>query len=180
MAEAAAQERHFGESLAWYARADLAQDAAVRELARISRMQVVILQWRQRAAWAAQVFAALVIAWLLASALRLERAAGRGPRALLVMPSEAKIVWPVLGVLALIALVQDPAARRTVLEICAAGAGLSWLSGARLRALGAADGKARALHGVAVVAALFALAYAAVWRGDLVGMVLETVRAGPD
>lgn len=187
MADAAAQERRFGEALDWYAQADSAQDAAVRELSRISRGQVLTLQWRQRAAWAAQTAAALVALWLLFSALRLERAAasrgeaGRGPRALLAMPPEARVLWPVLVVLALIALQQDTLARRSVLEICAAGAVLSWLSGARLRALGPwASLRLRGLHGALVLAAMLGLAYAAVWRGDLVGMVLETIRAGPD
>ncbi len=187
MAEAATQERRFGEALDWYAQAGQAQDAAVRELARISRGQVLLLQWRQRAAWAAQAAAALAALWLLFSALRLERAAaargeaGRGPRALLTLPAEARVLWPVLVVLALIALQQDPLARRAVLEICAAGSVLSWLSGVRLGALGPATPlRLRLLHGALVLAAMLGLAYAAIWRGDLVGMVLETVRAGPD
>jgi hypothetical protein len=178
MGEAATQERRYAEALGWYGRADQAQDAAVRELARISRGQVLILQLRQRAAWAAQVAAALVALFFLVSALRLER---RGLRALLEPPAEARVLWPVLGVLALIATQQDPPARRAVLEICAAGAVLSWLSGARLRALGPqATLGTRLLQGALALAAMGALAYAAVWRGDLVGMVLETVRAGPD
>jgi hypothetical protein len=186
MAEAAAQERDFGAALAWYARASEAQDPAVRELARISRTQVILLQHRQRAAWAAQLFAGLVLLWLLGSALRLERAAlargepGRGPRQLLRAPAEARVLLPVLLVLALIALQQDPAARLAALEICAAGALLAWLSGARLRALGEPALRQRLLHGALVLLALAALAYAAVWRGDLVGMLLETLRAGPD
>jgi hypothetical protein len=181
MAEAATQERRYAEALTWYARADGAQDAAVRELARISREQVLILQLRQRAAWVAQAAAALLALFFFVSTLRLERAAGRSPRALLELPAEARVLWPVLGVLALISSQQDPAARRAVLEICAAGAVLSWLSGARLRALGPrATPGPRLLHGALALAAMGALAYAAVWRGDLVGMVLETVRAGPD
>ena len=102
-------------------------------------------------------------------------------RALLMLPAEARVLWPVLVVLALIALQQDPLARRAVLEICAAGVVLSWLSGVRLRALGPATPlRLRLLHGALVLAAMGGLAYAAIWRGDLVGMVLETVRAGPD
>jgi hypothetical protein len=38
----------------------------------------------------------------------------------------------------------------------------------------------RALHALATVGALFALAYVAVYRSDLIGMVQETLRFGAD
>jgi len=43
-----------------------------------------------------------------------------------------------------------------------------------------AAGAARALHAAGTLAALGALAYVAVYRGGLVGMLLETLRAGPE
>ena len=197
MAEAASQERRFGEALRWYALADRAGDAAVRELGRISRMQVLILQTRQRVAWTGQLLALAIALWFFASALRLERArlaaitaqtqgqpqagARAALRALLTPPSEARVLFPVLVVLSLIALPQDPAPRGAVLELAGGGAALTWLSGARLRALGPGLSRsARLAQGGLALLAMACVAYAAVWRGDLIGMVLETIRAGPD
>ena len=193
LADAAAQERRFGESLRWYALADRAGDAAVRELSRISRLQILILQTRQRVAWAAQGLALAIGLWLVLSGLRLERArlqvdgaparAWWKPalRALLAPPAEARVLLPVLAVLSLIALQQDPAPRAAVLELSGGGALLTWLAGARLRALGGGAPLAARLGQAALaMLAMACVAYAAIWRGDLVGMVLETIRAGPD
>ena len=199
MADAAAQERRFGESLRWYDFADGASDAAVRELSRISRMQILILQTRRHIAWAGQLVALAIGLWLLVSTLRLERlglaraaAPAASPlarraslrpalRALLAPPDDARVLIPALLVLSLIALTQDPAPRAAVLELSGGGALLTWLSGARLRALGAgAPRSARLAQGALALLAMACVAYAAIWRGDLVGMVLETMRAGPD
>lgn len=174
LADAAAMERRFAEALRWHARAQGARDPAVRELARLSAVNVRVLQWRQRAAWACTAFALAVVAWLFASALR-----ARGAAALWPLPAEARIVLPVLGVLAVLALRQDPAPRGAVLELCAAGAVLALGSGARLRAR-APGPRGRLLQAGLALAALLAWGYVAVWRGDLVGMVLETLRAGPE
>jgi len=51
------------------------------------------------------------------------------------LPAETRIVLPVLAVLALLSTRVDPAPRAAVLTLCAGGALLSLLSGARLRAL---------------------------------------------
>jgi hypothetical protein len=184
LAEAATAESRFGESLAWYGRADRARDPAVRELAALQRGQVLILRARQRAAWAAEAFGLSVAAWLLGSALRRERLArgGAGPaaRALLVPPVEARVLLPVLGLFALLAAAQDPAPRWAVFEICLAGGGLVWLSGARLRAFSPASRAGRGAQAAIALAAFAAWTYTAVWRWNLVGMVLETLRAGPE
>jgi hypothetical protein len=114
----------------------------------------------------------LVALALLVSVLRL-----RGPGGLWPLPPEARIALPVLLVLALLSLRQDPAARGAVLELCAAGFTLAFLSGARL-SLGLSIGQ-RLRQGLVALAAFAAWAYAAIWRADLVGMVQETWRAGP-
>ena len=186
LADAAAQERHFDEARSWYALAGRAADAGVRELARIALPQIVTLQNRQRAAWSGQAAALAIALWLFLSALRLERARrGAGLReallALSVPPPEARVLLPVLLVVCLIALQQDPAPRGAVLELAVGGALLTWLSAARLRALAAAAPRRARLGQVALaLVAMACVAYTAVWRGDLVGMVLETVRAGTD
>lgn len=173
MADAAAAERRFGEALAWHAQALGARDPAVRELARLSSLQVLTLRHRQWAAWASMAFASLVALGLLGAVLR-----RRGPAGLWPLPAEARIALPVLGVLALLSLRQDPAPRGAVLELCAAGFVLSFLSGARL-SLGSSRGQ-RLAQALVVLAAFAAWAYVAIWRADLVGMVQETWRAGPE
>jgi tetrahydromethanopterin S-methyltransferase subunit D len=82
-------------------------------------------------------------------------------------------------VLALLSFRVDAAPRATILTLCAAGAVLTGLSGLRQRAM-QPRGLARALHLVLTVGALGAVAYLAIYRGDLIGMVLETFRAGPE
>lgn len=172
LGDAAAQEHRFALSLEWYARALQANDAAVRELARISGAQVRILRTRQRIAWAAGLFALCVAGFFILSWRR-----ARG--ALWPMPAEARIVLPVLAVLAVLSVKVDPAPRAAILTVCAGGAALVFVSGLRLRAL-KLRGAPRILHAFLALSAVLCLAYVAVYRGDLVGMVLETFRAGPE
>jgi hypothetical protein len=95
------------------------------------------------------------------------------------LPAETRIVLPVLAVLALLSTRVDPAPRAAVLTLCAGGALLSLLSGARLRALG--PGRAgRLTHALLGLLALACVAYVAVYRADLIGMVQETFRIGPE
>ena len=173
LGDVAAQERSYGAALEWYAKAEGARDEAVREMGRVSARSTQVLRARQRLAWAAGGLAAIV-AGLLAESLR-----RRGPVRLWPLPAEARIVLPVLGVLALLSARQDPAPRAAILELCAGAALLVTLSGLRLRAA-SPRGAARALHAAGTLAALGALAYVAVYRGGLVGMLLETLRAGPE
>ena len=170
MGDAAAADRDYGIALQWYRKAATAGDAAVRELARIDAGQARILQRRQRLAWAAGAVA-LVVAAFFAYAGR------KAP--LRPLPAETQIVLPVLAVLALLSVRVDPAPRAAILELCAGGALLSLVSGLRLKAAPLKPA-ARALHALLGLAALGCLAYVAVYRGDLIGMVQETLRAGPE
>jgi hypothetical protein len=172
-AEASAQEGDYGGALRWLDKAAGASDAAVRELAMLSSAHVRALRGRQRLAWAAGLFALLVLALLVASVAR------RWPVPLRPLPAEARVLLPVLAVLALLSLRQDPAPRAAVLEVCAAGAIFSLAAGLSLRA-GPAGLAGRALRAASALAALGACAYVAVWRADLISMVLETLRAGPE
>ena len=170
LGDASAKERDYGPSLSFYERARQARDPAVRELAGISGAQILVLRVRQRVAWACAVFGLCVALFFAASARR-------GPW--LPLPAEARIVLPVLGVLSLLALRIDAQPRKAILMLCAGGAALAVLSGTRLRAL--RPGRAgRALHALLAVAALGCVAYYAVYEGDLIGMVQETFRAGPE
>jgi len=173
LGDVAAQERSYGAALEWYAKAEGARDEAVREMGRVSARSTQVLRARQRLAWAAGGLA-VIVAGLLAESLR-----RRGPVRLWPLPAEARIVLPVLGVLALLSARQDPAPRAAILELCAGAALLVTLSGLRLRAA-SPRGAARALHAAGTLAALGALAYVAVYRGGLVGMLLATLRAGPE
>lgn len=169
LGDAAARERDYATALRWYGRAATAGDEAVRELARIDGGRARILQGRQRTAWVAGALAALIAAFFAGSILR-----ARG--AVRPLPAETHILLPVLAVLALLSLRVDPAPRVAILELCAGGAVLSLLSGMRLRAVR----PARLPHALLGLTALLCVAYVAVYRGDLIGMVQETFRAGPE
>jgi hypothetical protein len=195
LAEAAAFEHHFDEALSWYSRADQSSDATVRELARISRPQVMTLQRRQKIGWLCGALVAAAMLLLLVSTLRAARLASNAPpnaksdakpesfaqliRRALAPPAEARILLPLLLVVAIASLGQDSAPRGAALELCIAGGVLVWLSGAFLRAHPLALPK-RAAYALGLLVILGCGAYVAIWRHDLVGMVQETWRAGPD
>jgi hypothetical protein len=172
-AQAALLEHRFGAALEWLERAGKSADAAVRELARISSAQALQMRERQTWAFVAGAFALIVAAFFAASIAR------HRPVKILPLPSEVSVLLPVLALVALLSLRQDPAPRAAVLEICASGALLAALSGLRVRAAGPRPLE-RALQVSAALAALSACAYVAVYRADLIGMVLETFRAGPE
>ena len=172
-AEASAQQRDYGAALRWLALGAGARDPAVRELARLSSAQVRLLLARQRWAFAALAFAAAVLAFLFASIAR------RRPVRWWPLPVELQVVIPVLAVLALLSLRQDPAPRAAVLQLCGAGLVLVSANGYRLRA--ASPGAIGRMLQIALTAlALAACFYAAIWRAELISMVLETFRAGPE
>jgi hypothetical protein len=172
LGDAAAQERDYGTALGWYARSQSARDAAVRELGHISEGQARLLRARQRLAVACAGLALCIAAFFAASALR--RGARPWP-----LPAETRVVLPVLGVLALLSLRIDPAPRNAVLQLCAGGALVSLLSGMRLAAV-RPRGLPRALHVGLALAALVCVGFVALYRSDLIGMVQETFRAGPE
>jgi len=172
LGDAAGQERNYGPALDWYRRAQGASDAAVRELGQISATQAVILRTRQRIAWLSGAIALCIGAFFLISSLR------HGVRPWPV-PAEARIVLPVLCVLALLSTRIDPAPRTAILQLCAGGALIALLSGMRLRAVRPrVPGKL--VHAALALFALLCVAWIALYRGDLIGMVQETFRAGPD
>ena len=187
-AEACGLERDYACALRWLEQAKAARDPAVRELGRLSTAQVTTLLARRRIAIAGLAFAAAVLSWLVGSFWRRRQRAILSTRiggplahtvAILPLPIEVAALLPVLGMLALLSVRQDPAPRAAVLQICAAGALLVTASGLRMRA--AAPGAAeRVLQIAATALALAACVYAAVWRADLIAMVLETIRAGPE
>jgi hypothetical protein len=173
LGDAAVQERRYRTALDWYGKARSARDPSVREMGRIATHSAEMLRARQVCAWAAGAFAAGVAVLLVVSLVR------HGPVTLWPLPTEARVVLPVLAVLALLSIRQDPAPRAAILELCAGAAILVILSGMRLRAVHPRL-PARAVHAVGTLAALFALAYVAVYRGGLIGMLVETFRAGPE
>ena len=173
LGDAAAQERRYTVALDWYGKAMSANDEGVREIGRVAIRTTQVLRMRQLWAWAAGAVVVVTVALLGISLLR------HRPVLLWPLPGEARVVLPVLFVLAVLSARQDPAPRAAVLELCVASAVLVVLSGLRLRAA-APRGGARALHAVGTVTALGALAYLAVYRGGLIGMLLETFRAGPE
>lgn len=170
LAEADARERRYGAALRWYARARAARDPAVRELGAIAASEVAVLLRRERLTWAATCAALLVAALFAFDARR----AKPWP-----LPGELRIVWPALALFALLALRLDPSPRAAVLILCAGGAVLTLLSGLRLRAL-EPRGAARVLHAALALLAFACLCWVALERTDLVGMVQETLRAGPE
>jgi hypothetical protein len=167
LGDAASAERRYGEALRWYAQAQRASDAAVRELGQIDFARAQTMQLRQRLAWVAAALA-LAIAGVLVA----------GTRRFLPVPAEARIVAPVLAVLAVLSTRVDPAPRTAVLTVCAGGAVLSYLCGIRLRTLRGLP--SRLGHALLALVALGCVAYVAVYRANLVSMVEETFRAGPD
>ncbi len=179
LAQAAAVERDYRASLDYYARAQASRDPAVRELARIAVPQIEVQVRRQRLGWLCGALLALGLLALLLASLRAGWSRAETALRALAPAREARLLFPLLAVLALASLRQDPAARGAALELCAVGASLVWLSGAFLR------GRAmrlpmRALYACAMLLLLGCGSYLAIWRNDLVGMVQETWRAGPD
>lgn len=166
LGDAAAAERKYGLAIEWYKRAAGTRDAAVRELARIDLAQMSALRRRQIAAFCAGLVSLGIAVFFLA----------QGRRALWPLPSETRIVLPVLAVLALLSTRVDPAPRSAVLMIVGGGAVLTALSGARLRAAR----HNRWGHAALGVVALCGLAFFALYRADLLGMAMETFRAGPE
>jgi len=173
LGDAATQERRYALAVDWYGKAMSAKDESVREIARVSMPTVKALRSRQILAWAAGAVVVAAAALLGVSLVR------HRPLVVWPLPVEARVVLPVLFVLALLSTRLDAPQRAVVLELCAGSALLVILSGLRLRAAWPRGG-ARAVHAAGTLAALVALAYVAVYRGGMVGMLLETFRAGPE
>lgn len=134
-----------------------------------------------------------VVAWLAALgafaglAGSLVEAARRGPPGArwpaLRPPLEAVFLAPVALVLIGVAFTAHRLIAPAVATIALGGLALTWLSGAaldQLRATGRAHRVRSVAHVIACLAGVAALAYVALIRGDLLDMLLETVRFGPD
>jgi hypothetical protein len=141
---------------------------------------------RRRDRWYAIACVAIAAAFaaLLGS---LAEAALRGPRgnrwSALRPPIEVAYLAPVVAVLIGAAFTAHRLIAPAVTIISLGGVALSWLSGAaleRLRADGRRRGLRTAAHILVCIGAVAALAYVALVRGDLLDLLLETVRSGPE
>lgn len=137
---------------------------------------------RSRLYLVAWIVAALVLAGLLGS---LAEAVLRGGRRL-PSPRPPLEVWFLvpLGLLVLaIAYVARPAIAPTVTTIVAGGLVLAWISGMTLdllRARGRALRLRASLHVAGCAVAVVALGYISVMRHDLIDLLVETIRSGPE
>jgi hypothetical protein len=133
------------------------------------------------AAWVAIAGALAALTGSLAEAIARTPPGAR--RAMLRPPIEVVFLAPVALVLAGVAFTAHRLIAPAVTAISAGGLALSWLSGAALEALDA-RGRARRVrsiaHVVLCVVGVAGLAYVALTRDDLIDVVLETVRFGPE
>jgi len=133
------------------------------------------------AAWLAIAGAFAALLGSLGEAMRRRTAAPWW--AALRPPIEVMFLGPVAVVLLGVAFTAHRAIAPAVATIALGGLALAWLSGAALELVRAAGRSRRlrsALHLVACLAGVAGLAYVAVTRGDLIDMLLESVRLGPD
>jgi hypothetical protein len=133
------------------------------------------------AAWLAIAGAFAALLGSLVEAV-LRRSAGTWPAALRP-PIEVLFLGPVAVVLLGVAFTAHRAIAPAVVTISAGGLALAWLSGAALEVV-RAGGRARrlrsALQVLACLAGVAGLAYVALTHGDLIDLLVETVRFGPD
>jgi hypothetical protein len=157
-------------------------DADPAAIARV-RDGVATAQRRYRfriAAWIALGGVAILLV------LALWRAAGSvaaAARAAIRPPSEVLYAVPVVAIVALASAAGNPLVGRAVRWIAIGGVAIAWLSGAALAAAARRDaisGARVALHAVAAVVAVSAIAYIAIVDDRLIDMVLETWKHGPD
>jgi hypothetical protein len=129
-------------------------------------------------AWLAAAGAACVLLGSLAEALR------RAPRPRRIRPPlEVLFLAPVAAVLVGVALTTHETIAPAVLTLSIGGLVLAGVSGATLDLLRASDRPLRGraiLHAALSVVAVVGLLYIALMRDDLLDMVIETVRFGPD
>jgi hypothetical protein len=98
-------------------------------------------------------------------------------------PLELLFLAPVAAVLVGVALTTHQTIAPAVLTLSAGGLVASGLSGATLdllRAAGRPLGRRAVLHATLSAVAVIALLYIALLRDDLLDMVIETVRFGPE
>ncbi|HET7501581.1 MAG TPA: tetratricopeptide repeat protein [Kofleriaceae bacterium] len=135
----------------------------------------------QLAAWLAISLALVALLGSLAEAtLRSPRATRRSP---LRPPIEAVFLLPVVAVLIGVAVTAHRAIAPAVTAISLGGLALTWLSGATLEQLRTC-GRAHRLRSLAHVAACLTgvagLVYLALIHGNLIDLLVETIRFGPE
>jgi hypothetical protein len=98
-------------------------------------------------------------------------------------PIEVLFLAPVAAVLVGVALTTHVLIAPAVAILVVGGLGLAWLSGAALetaRARGRSVQTRIAVHVLASLLTVLALFYVAITRDDLLDMVIETVKFGPE
>lgn len=131
------------------------------------------------AAWFA---VALVAAGLLGSLAEASLRGGRRWPALRP-PLEVWFLVPLAALLLAVAHLARPAIAPTVTTITLGGLALAWLSGTTLDLLRARARPVRlraALHVVGCAVAVLALCYISVTRNELIELLVETIRSGPE
>jgi hypothetical protein len=159
---------------------------AVEESDRIVRDNLVGLAKRGRRidAWYARAWAIMLLgfATMIASLLEAARRGGwRRPR--LWPPIEVVFLAPVAAVMVGVALTTHQLIAPAVLLLSSGGLVLAWLSGSTLdllRARGRAIRGRALLHVWICLVAIAGLLYIALVRDNLLEMVIETVRFGPE
>lgn len=135
---------------------------------------------RARLYLASQIAVAVALLLLIVS---LRRAAGSwqaSGAALVPPPLEIIYMLPVAALLCFASFTAHYAIAPAVIIVCASGLVVTWISGAGLRAMGR-PGLGRAVaHGVVCFIAVLAVSYIALHRQQLLDMLIETVRFGPD
>jgi hypothetical protein len=135
--------------------------------------------WLRRALWLALGAIAVAAVVALRRDARSWRAAARR---LARPPVEVWFLAPVAVVLVAIAQTGNPMVASAVRAIAAVGVGVAWLSGAVLdgaRARGRVGLARASVHAVLAAIAVVAAAYLAVDRGQMIGLIVETIREGP-
>jgi len=137
----------------------------------------------RRGHWYALAWLGLAVA-VSGLAVSFAEALLRAPRPRRVRPPlELLFLAPVAAVLVGVALTTHELIAPAVLLVSAGGLVLAGLSGATLDLLAARGqplGRRALLHAALCAAAIAALLYIALTRGDLLDMVIETVRFGPE
>jgi hypothetical protein len=150
--------------------------AAYREVDSLARTPGE--QAMARAAWAVLgVFVLLMVG----SARRGAGSMGAAWRGLARPPTEALYLLPVAALLAAAAQTEHVLLGHAVTIVALGGVGVAWLNGATLALQPPPLGRGRALlHLVLCVAAIVALGVIAVLREQLVDLLAETWRHGPE
>jgi hypothetical protein len=167
-----------------------AAEAFARELPAVEPADVIVrddlfaaaARGRSRDRWYATSWIAVVAAFagLLASLVEVML---RGARPRLAPPIEVLYLAPLGGVLVLVSLSGNSLIAPAVMTVTFGGVALAWLSGAALetaRAHGRSVRRRALAHVLICFVGVAALFYIALTRENLLDMVIETIRFGPE